>query len=111
MNADKLSLAMQLGSASPAMLARVQRLLSADVKTLAAVDAALDGRTPVAAPGGGNPTLTITKPQAARMIGVSISTVIRMMRSGAIKTVVVCGRNRILAASVYEYIEARQRAA
>lgn len=97
-----------LGTATPEMMRRVERVMrTTNPQTLANLDALLDGRGIGAGKNGTAVDLTtITKVQAAQILGVSPRTVRNMMKRGALRVVCLNGRNRILASSIREYIDA-----
>ena len=72
---------------------------SATQEEVNAINAALDGRPEDATPPAED-TRTITKMEAARMIGVSIATIHRMVKAGRIKCVTISRLSRVRLADV-----------
>lgn len=111
MNQALLDLLSALNGASPAIITRCCRLARIkDAKTLANVDALLDGQEIDTGKPSSHPEL-MTYSAAAKQFSVSHRTISRMVKKGELKAVSVRGAKRILADSVNKFIKARAVAA
>lgn len=82
---------------------RLLKLATADATTLARVDAVLnhtDGNTNK----HDSDTRTVTYTEAAKRLGVSRPTVYRLVRAGRLRTVKLCGVNRVVLASLTDFV-------
>lgn len=87
---------------------RLLKLATADAATLAKVDAVLDHRdTNERMPETDTRTITFT--QAAKRLGVSRPTVYRLTRIGRLRTVKLCGVNRVVLSSLTDFVNAGAR--
>lgn len=84
---------------------RLLKLATADAVTLAKVDAVLDHRdTNERMPE--SDTRTVTYTEAARRLGLSRPTVYRLTRAGRLRTVALCGVNRVVLSSLTDFVNA-----
>ena len=81
---------------------RLLKLATADAATLAKVDAVLNHTDTTSKPEADTRTITFT--QAAKRLGVSRPTVYRLTRAGRLRTVALCGVNRIVLSSVVDFV-------
>lgn len=82
---------------------RMQMILAAPPATLARVDAILQGVEGVNQKPEPD-TRTITFTQAAKRLGVSRPTVYRLTHIGRLRTVKLCGVNRVVLSSLTDFI-------
>ena len=81
---------------------RMQKLLTASPTMLAKIDKVLDGAATSPKPEPDTRTITFT--QAAKRLGVSRPTVYRLTRAGRLRTVKLCGVNRVVLSSVVDFV-------
>lgn len=81
---------------------RMIKLFAANPKTLARIDAILDGSDTTPTPVDMD-CRTITFTEAARRLGVSRPTIYRLTRAGRLAVVPLGGVNRIKLQSVFDY--------
>lgn len=104
MNQALLDLLSALNGASPAIITRCCRLARIkDAKTLANVDALLDGRE-VSSPDGKPTDVAITFSMAAARLSSSTKTIQRMIKDGELVAITVRGLRRVSSKSVDNYI-------
>lgn len=82
---------------------RMMKLFAANPKTLARIDAILDGSDTTPTPVDVD-CRTITFTEAARRMGVSRPTVYRLAKAGRLEIVPLNGVNRIRLQSVFDYV-------
>lgn len=83
---------------------RMQKLLTASPTMLAKIDKVLDGEDTNPKPEADVRTCTLT--QAAKRLGISRPTVYRLIRAGRLRTVALCGVNRVVLSSVVDFVNA-----
>ena len=81
---------------------RLLKLATADAATLAKVDAVLNHTDTTTKPEADTRTCTYT--QAAKRLGVSRPTIYRLVKAGRLRTVALCGVNRIVLSSVVDFV-------
>ena len=81
---------------------RMQKLLTASPTMLAKIDKVLDGEDTSPKPEPDTRTITFT--QAAKRLGVSRPTVYRLTRAGRLRTVKLCGVNRVVLSSLTDFV-------
>lgn len=82
---------------------RMMKLFAANPKTLARIDAILDGSDTTPTPVDVD-CRTITFTEAARRMGISRPTVYRLAKAGRLEIVPLNGVNRIRLQSVFDYV-------
>ena len=85
---------------------RMIKLFAANPKTLARIDAILDGSDTTPTPVDVD-CRTITFTQAAQRLGVSRPTIYRLTRIGKLRTIQLCGVNRIVLSSVVDFVNGK----
>lgn len=106
------NLLLLLANASQSVIERVERVMKiTDGKTLANLDALLDGQEIDTGKKPSSHPELMTYSAAAKQFSVSHRTISRMVKKGELKTVSVRGAKRILADSVNKFIKARAVAA
>lgn len=80
---------------------RMQKLLTASPKMLAAIDQVLDGKE--TSPKQDRDCRTCTFTEAGKRLGLSRPTIYRLVRAGRLRTVALFGVNRILIQSVIDF--------
>lgn len=88
---------------------RMQRILSANEKTLARIDAVLEGTDTTTGERKTN-TETCTYQDAARRLHISRPSVYRLAREGRLTVVPLCGVNRILVQSIEDLCNGTRKA-
>ena len=81
---------------------RMQKLLTANPTMLAKIDKVLDGEDATTKPEPDTRTITFT--QAAKRLGISRPTVYRLTRIGRLRTVKLCGVNRVVLSSLTDFV-------
>ena len=85
---------------------RMIKLFAANPKTLARIDAILDGSDTTPTPVDVD-CRTITFTQAAQRLGVSRPTIYRLTRIGKLRTIQLCGVSRIVLSSVVDFVNGK----
>ena len=82
---------------------RLAAILAANPKTLARIDAILDGEDSTSGEKHDADCRTVTFTDAARRMGVSRMTIYRLVKAGRLRVVPLLGVNRIALSSVEDY--------